>query len=136
MAQEYFFDTIIRKAYERPITTADFAEFVGCSNWLLVERSDMHFDWQRRHENDLFDADCDVVVEFWLRRVFDNGKVEIVADNRCADRRLGRDAYRRRRIGFTDGRIVNESTHRTNRNNRADHIGRFRTIRCSNCRIG
>lgn len=59
--QRYFFDTIIRKAHERVITSADFAEFVGCHNWLLMDC-----------------GDGDMIVEFILRRVFDDGKVEIL----------------------------------------------------------
>lgn len=73
--QEYFFNTIIRKAHERVVNSADFEEFVGCENWLLMDRADMHFDWIARN-----DGDDQIVAKFWLRRVFDNGKVEIIAD--------------------------------------------------------
>lgn len=71
---KYFFDTIVRIAHERPVTAGDFHDFVGCNNWLLMDRTDMHFDWRERNDDD------QIITAFWLRRVFDSGKVEIVAD--------------------------------------------------------
>ena len=59
----YFFNTIVRKAHERPVNTADFEEFIGCQNWLLIEDPE-HGD--------------EIVCEFVVRRVFDNGRVEIL----------------------------------------------------------
>jgi hypothetical protein len=58
---EYFANTIIRFACERVITTADFEDFVGCRNWLLV---------------DCGDGDC--ICEFIVRRIIDNGQIEIL----------------------------------------------------------
>jgi hypothetical protein len=73
--QEYFFNTIMRKAHERPVTAGDFEEFVGCHNWLLMGRDDMHHDWRQRND------DSQIVTRFELRRVFtDTDVVEIVAD--------------------------------------------------------
>lgn len=75
--QEDFFDTIIRKAHERPVTAADFEEFIGCRNWLLVDFEDMSQTWRKFYHHE----PVDVVCEFTLRRVFlDRNKVDILVD--------------------------------------------------------
>ena len=74
--QEYFFNTIIRKAHERVVTADDFRDFVGCHNWLLMEFENM----SQSYRNHPMHPKCDVVTGFTLKRVFDNGNVEIIVD--------------------------------------------------------
>jgi hypothetical protein len=55
--QEEFFDTIIGKANSGIVTADDFRRFIGCTNWMMAD---------------------DEVCKFIVRRVFDNGRVEII----------------------------------------------------------
>lgn len=83
-SSEYFYNTIMRLANERTITPDDFSDFVGQTAFLLLDYSDMHYDFKAkiRSRNPLSEG-ASVTCEFSVRRTFgDEGKnmVEIIAD--------------------------------------------------------
>lgn len=74
-----FYNRIITVANMGVVTAADFVPFIGQTEFLTLERSDMSVHWQRTNP-DKFNCGG-VVTKFTVRRVFaDSNVVEIMAD--------------------------------------------------------
>lgn len=68
--QSVFFDHIVVKAHERPLTTDDFKPFIGCHNWMVVDGDDFPLGSRFR--------DGGAVCKFKLVRPLNNNMVAIL----------------------------------------------------------